>query len=104
VSEHNQTEPVPFDAIYGSSWGDADPRSGGRCPVNVTLSVGELLVLRDYHFALLREADCRHVKGDMGELEYHEIRARHFDMLVRQVAPDLAPWVGHNRNPYEAGQ
>ena len=95
------TEPQPFDAVYGASWGDADPRIGGQCPINVTLGVGELLTLRDYHFAQLREADCQPFKGNMNEEEYHEIRARHFDMLAHQVAPELTERCGSNRNPYK---
>ncbi len=104
MSEHNQTEPVPFDAVYGSSWGDADPASCAPCPVNITLGVGELLALRDYHFALLKGSDHRSVKGDNSEFDFHRLRFQHFEMLVGQVAPDLVPWVGHNRNPDEASR
>jgi hypothetical protein len=98
------SEPQPFDALYGSTWGDADPRIGGQCPVNVTLSVAELLILRDAHFALLREADRRPIRDDMHEWEYHEIRAGHFDTLAHQVAPELTEWCGYNRNPYKANR
>lgn len=95
-------EPQPFNALYGSSWGDCDPASCGPCPVNITLGVGELLALRDMHFAMLKGANHRSVQGDNSEWDYHRLRFQHFDMLVGQVAPDLSKWVGSNRNPYEA--
>ena len=98
------TEPQPFNALYGSCWGDGDSRIAGQCPVNITLSVAELLILRDAHLALLRDADCRPIKNDMHEAEYHEIRAGHFDTLAHQVAPELTEWCGFNRNPYEVGR
>ena len=97
-------EPVPFDATYGSSWGDADPASCAPCPVNMTLGVGELLALRDYHFALLEGADHRSVDGENSEWDFHRLRFQLFDTLVGQVAPVLKPWIGFNRNPYEAGR
>ena len=80
----------------------ADPRLGGPCPINITLSAAELLILRDAHYALLREASRHPVNGEMSEWEYHSIRFGHVDTLVCQVAPTASQWTGYNRNPHEA--
>lgn len=80
--------PTPINAVDGTTWQDV-PGSAGPCPVNVTLSVTELLALRDHHDALAREADSRTVAGGPCEQQFHESRAAYFESFVKQVAPDI---------------
>ncbi len=89
MSAQEPGETPPFDALAGSGWEDATPRVAGPCPVNVTLSVSELVFLRDAHRALMRDADRRHVEGWLSEHEFHDMRATYFNALARNLAPDL---------------
>ena len=80
--------PTPINAVDSTQWQDV-PGSAGTCPVNVTLSITELLTLRDHHDALAREADGRPVMGGTCEQQFHEGRAAYFETFVKQFAPDI---------------